>query len=200
MTIGELLLQLWNHIYGFWPLRIINEWELGVLVRAGQIKRTLDSQNGIRGSGLHWFCPGISEIWKQEANTEVVFTPSQTHTTEDGVVVSFNFALRYAVVDLAKTYGTIHEVSGTLVAQVCAHAGRIVAESTYEEIRGAAEDCDGLANDVWNALVELTEKWGIDLQEVELANLARVRALRVITGAFDAPGATNPGANYGAPE
>ncbi len=193
-SIGELLLRIWQHIYGFWPVRVVNDWELGVLVRAGQVKACLDSRNGLFGSGLHWFCPGLSEIWKQEANIETILTPSQTHTTVDGVVVSFNLAVRYAVVDLAKVFSTIHDVGGTLVAELAANAGRLVAESTYDEVCGLAEDSDGLGGDVWNALVETAEKWGIDLQQVELANFARVRAMRLITGGFDAPGGTNPAA------
>ncbi len=189
MTIGELIAHFAQYIYGFWPIRVVNSWEQGVLVRAGQVRKLLTSDNGIRGTGLHFFCPGLSEVWKQEANIETILTPSQTHTTEDGVSVCFNLAVRYLVVDLSKVYTSIHDIGATLVAELASSAGALVGESTYEEARAQ------LGDDVWRDLSERFEGWGIELQAIELANFARARALRVITGAYDMPGAANPAAS-----
>jgi regulator of protease activity HflC (stomatin/prohibitin superfamily) len=177
MTLGELIAQFAEHLYGFWPVRVVSCWEQGVLVRAGQVKRLLTHENGLRGTGFHVFCPGLSEIYVQEANTETIITPMQSHVTYDGQSVAFNFAVRYTLVDLAKMYQSIHEAGATLVAEILASGGDLINTFTYEDAQGE------LANAVSSDIEAQLEEWGIEVESIRLASFAKARAMRLITGA-----------------
>lgn len=167
MTIGEFLAQFAEYIYGFWPVRVVSEWQQGVYVRAGQVIECLDSTTGIRGTGIHWFCPMLSEIHVQEANIETVTTPKQAHETADQQSVAFNFAVRFAVVDLAAMFQTIHEPNATIINEIMSSAGGFISTFTYADAQ--AELCAAVEREISPRL----EEWGIELQNIQLANFAK---------------------------
>lgn len=167
MTLGDVLAQLSEHLYGLWPFRIVNAWEQAVKLRCGRIR-------GLLKPGLHFFWPFLEEITTQEANVEVVSTPHQTCTTSDGKVVTFNLVIRYRTVDLAKQYATIHDAGETILAEVCASAGAWAPELTAEEANAE------LADDVWGDIQERFAEWGLELEAITLANFAVVQAIRLI--------------------
>ena len=83
MTFGEFLKQILEHLYGLWPLRIVNDWEQGVRVVHGNATTLLTSSNGMFGTGLHCFWPLIGEFVSQDTNIETPETGLQTLTSKD---------------------------------------------------------------------------------------------------------------------
>lgn len=175
MTIGELIAQIFEYLYQFIPVRCVSQWEQGVLVRAGQVKRKLTHENGLRRTGIHLFVPLLDEIYQQEANTDTVLTPQQAHVTADGVSVAFNFAVRWRIVDMVKLYESIHEPASTIIAEIVGSAGALVQTIDYE-------NSHELSDEVYRDVHEQLAEWGVEIEEITLANFARATALRLITG------------------
>ena len=145
MTLGEFLKQVLEWLYQFWPVRIIHDWEQGVRCRFGNATATLDSHNGILGTGLHVFWPVIGEINVYETNIEVSETALQTQTTADGVSVTISLGVKYRVFDLMRMYKNIHDPVETLGNEICAAAGKCVVEMEFPML--SARLCDQIMLD-----------------------------------------------------
>jgi regulator of protease activity HflC (stomatin/prohibitin superfamily) len=176
MTFGEFLAAIGEHIYGYWPFRIVSDWEQGVRVRNGRAVSLLTSKNGLFRTGLHLFWPAVGEIIISETNVEVNRTEMQTHTTKDDVTVTFALTLKYRIRDLRAMYVQIHDHDDTIVAEVCASAGRWIAELDYDDAQGELPDC------IFKDVCERMEDWGIDVQDISLFSFTSARAMRLIMG------------------
>jgi regulator of protease activity HflC (stomatin/prohibitin superfamily) len=176
VTIGELIAALAEYVYGFWPLRVVSQWEQGCLVRAGQVRRKLTHENGLFRTGVHFFVPQLDEIFQQEANSDTVLTPQQAHVTADGKSVAFNFAVRWRVVDVVKLFQSIHEAKDTLIAEIVGSAGGLISTIRFADAHSE------LADQVYRDIAEQLEEWGVELEEITLANFAQAQAVRLITG------------------
>ena len=174
MTIGEFLQKVVEWIYEFWPIRIIRVWEQGVRLRAGNVTGLLTSTNGWFGSGVHGFVPLLGEILSDEVNSRVVETGWQSLTTKDGVAVSFSLAARYRIRDLAKLYVGIHESGETIENQLSAAASLVILDMTFTELE------EGFTAAVLEEARKRLNEWGVSLLEVNLFNLVKASALRLI--------------------
>ena len=168
MTLGELLFAAAEWLYGYWPFRIVAEWEQGVRLRFGRITAKLDP-------GLHMFWPGIGEIITKDAVLDVNITELQTVDTADDQSVTFSLALKYRVVDLARLYSSIQDHDATITNEVCASAAQWVQTLDYSDIQS------DLSDSVWRDLHVRLEEWGIELIDVSLFNLCCARTFRVLT-------------------
>jgi len=175
VTLAELISQFAEQILGLIPLRWVNQWEQGVLMRAGQVRKLLTHENGLFGTGVHFIVPLLDEAHTIEANADTVLTPVQVHETQDGEAVSFSFAIRWSVVDAARLFSSIHEPKDTLVNEVVMSAGGLIGTIDYDD---AACFPDEVYRDVSGRL----EEWGIEIEALHLATFARARTMRLITG------------------
>lgn len=167
MTLAEILATLGEHVWNLWPLRIVSEWETGLRLTRGKITATL-------GPGLHWFWPIIGEIAKWDTVLDVNTVANQTVETADGETVVFALSARYRIADMAKLFREIQDYEATILNQIGASAAGLVTTMDFEDIPAQ------LGNAVHSDLHARLEEWGIELQEVQLFNFARVRAFRLI--------------------
>lgn len=173
MTVGEVLAAFGGQIYGLWPVRIVQEWEQGVLTRFGTIRRTLTHQNGIGGTGCHLLWPWAESIETQDTNVEISTTDTQTHTTLDGVPCVFSMTMRYRVTDLGALFRQIHDQDETISNALEACAGRWVPELEWETLD------EQLPIRVEQELTATFEGWGIDLEDIALHSCAKVQVFRI---------------------
>jgi regulator of protease activity HflC (stomatin/prohibitin superfamily) len=174
MTLGEFLKQVLEWLYQFWPVRIIHDWEQGVRCRFGNALATLESHNGLFGTGLHVFWPIIGEINVYETNIEVSETELQTHTTADSVAVTISLGVKYRVFDLMRMYKNIHDPIETLGNEICAAAGKCIVDMDFAQLSGSL--CDRIMLDIKEQMGE----WGIEVVSISLINLTRARPIRLI--------------------
>lgn len=173
MSLGEFFQKVLEWLYEFWPLRIVNAWEQGVRLRAGNPTKLLTSTNGIWGSGVHGFWPLLGEIITEDVNQCVIETSWQTIPTKDGHSISFSLAARYRIRDLVKLYTQIHEQEETIENQLCAAAGTAVPELNLDEI-------DGLPDLVQKEARKRLTEWGVTLLEVSIYNRVEAQTLRLM--------------------
>ncbi len=174
MQLGEFLQRVFEWLYEFWPLRIVNDWEQGIRLRGGRITRVLTSKNGLFKTGLHVFWPMFGEIITENSAVDVNETPMQTHTTSDGTAVSFSLGIKYSIHDLGLLYLHVKDHHETILTEAQGCAGQLVAEMKYTELD------EKLALTVYEYLNESLEEWGIELEDVTLINLTAAQALRLI--------------------
>jgi len=175
MTFGELLKQFMDWLYAFWPLRVVHDWEQGVRCLFGNARDRLTNTNGLLGTGVHVFWPAFGEIIVYETNIEVMETELQTHTTMDGVPVTFSLGLKYRINDLKRLYLSIHDARETLSNEISSVAGSCSARMDYLAVR------DRLCDQVLLEIKEQMRDWGIEVISLSPINLSEAQPLRLIT-------------------
>lgn len=89
----DMIILVWNHVK---PIVFINDFSMGVLLRGGKYKKTLDP-------GPHFKIPFLDEIFTHYAKEDTILTPSQKLTTKDGKTVTVSGILLYYIEDI-KTF------------------------------------------------------------------------------------------------
>ena len=139
-------------------IRIMNEYERGVLFRLGRII-------GSKGPGLMWIIPGIDKMVKVSLRVVTMDVPPQDVITKDNVSVKVNAVVYFRVIEPVKA---IIQVENYL------YATSQLAQTTLRSVLGQAELDELLAErDKLNAkLQEILDKhtdgWGIKVTMVEV--------------------------------
>lgn len=167
MSIGDLLRLLLSYLRLAWPLAIVSQWEQGVRLLNGRTRKLL-------GPGLHWFVPVLGRIVSQDCTTAVYETDYQTVQTADGEDATFSLTVRYRTVDLKRQFETVYDAADSVGNLVQGIAAEACSTLDYECL--AAE----LPGEVMARTESQLEAWGIELEEVHLANLTTAPALRLI--------------------
>lgn len=152
-------------------LQIIKAWEVGVVLRFGRYHRTIEP-------GLHWVIPLWIESTTVEWSVPVVkpLVP-QSLTTADGVPVVLSAVLTYRVQNARKL---VCEVGGHESALQDAATGVIASYVTSEAWDGLQSE-DFLKR-LTAAVHRQARPWGLAVQRVAFADIAKCRTIRVVTG------------------
>src|SRR5688500_17486861 len=117
-----------RNLLALWPITRIDQWQQGLLVHGGIVKREL-------GPGLHWRWWFVEEVKKWPANTVCVDLATAAITTTDGVpdAVSANVmyhmtSIRLMWLNIWNTEHTLKNVALGVIATTC-------ATETWESLR-----------------------------------------------------------------
>ena len=142
-------------------VRILPEYERGVLFRLGRLK-------GAKGPGLFFIIPGIDRLVRVSLRTVVFDVPPQDVITRDNVTVKVSAVVYFRVMSADKA---IVEVENYL------YATSQLAQTTLRSVLGQVELDELLAErDKVNAqLQEIldrhTDPWGIKVTNVEVKHI-----------------------------
>ena len=142
-------------------LRVLNEYERGVVFRLGRII-------GIKGPGLIILLPVIDQMKKVPLRTVVLDVPPQDIITKDNVSVKVNAVVYFKVVDPTKA---ILEVEDYI------YATSQLAQTTLRSVLGGSDMDDLLAHrdkinsQLQSILDKATDPWGVKGQDVELKHV-----------------------------
>lgn len=162
----ELLLQFWNSIV---PLVIINQYNKGVLLRAGLYKKTLEP-------GWYLKYPIVDEVLTHVVVPTTMPLPEQSLVTKDGKDILVEAVIKYSVSDIKILLIEVNDTVDAISDMTRAIIKIILTDKTWEECT---------SNDVDNqitikARVE-AKRWGVYIEKVTLTSLARGRSLRLFT-------------------
>jgi len=159
----DIILNFWNNIT-FWY--ICDQWEEGVLLRAGRYCKTF-------GPGIWLKIPLLDAVWKTCVITQSMDLPPQSLTTADGKNIVVKGIVRFNVID-AKTF--LINIS---------HPNDVLKDTTCGMIRDIIENTDW--NDLYDVDIQLTKEvgdfvsqWGIGIEKVTLTNLQEANSIRII--------------------
>lgn len=155
-------------IIGISAIRIVKEYERGVIFRLGRVI-------GAKGPGLFFIIPIIDKMVKVNLQTVTIDIPSQDIITKDNVTVRVNAVTYFNVVD---------PVRATVAIQNYLFGTSQVAQTTLRSVIGQA-DLDGLlvGRDEINRRLQkiiddLTNPWGVKVTLVEVKDVELPEAMR----------------------
>ena len=143
-------------------IKILNEYERGVIFRLGRVLGTP------KGPGLIILIPIIDRMTKVSLRTVVLDIPPQDVITRDNVTIKVNAVVYFRVMDPQKA---ILDVENYL------YATSQLAQTTLRSVLGQAELDDLLShrdqlNEKLQEILDThTESWGIKVSNVEVKNV-----------------------------
>ena len=145
-------------------LRVLNEYERGVIFRLGRVQRDA------LGPGLRFLiAPGlIDRMVKVDLRVMTLDVPAQDVITLDNVSIKVNAVVYYRVTDPVKAVVEIDNF---------AYATSQMAQTTLRSVVGQGDLDDLLAKrekinkEVQSILVQQTSPWGIEVTHVEVKNV-----------------------------
>jgi regulator of protease activity HflC (stomatin/prohibitin superfamily) len=146
----------------FSAIKVLNEYERGVIFRLGRVLGTP------KGPGLIILIPIIDRMVKVSLRTVVLDIPPQDVITRDNVSIKVNAVVYFRVVDPLKS---IIDVENFL------YATSQLSQTTLRSVLGQAELDDLLShreqlNERLQEILDLhTEPWGIKVSNVEVKNV-----------------------------
>lgn len=139
-------------------LRVLNEYERGVIFRLGRVIKT-------KGPGLIILIPVIDKMVKVSLRIYTLDVPHQDVITRDNVSISVNAVIYYRAVEPQNAVLEVEEYH---------FATSQLAQTTLRSVCGAAELDEILAHrdeineKIQGILDEQTDAWGIKVSTVEL--------------------------------
>ena len=153
-------------------VRIVNEYERGVIFRLGRIM-------GAKGPGLFFIVPVIDRMVKVNLQTLTHDIPPQDVITKDNVTLRVNAVTYFNVVD---------PVKAVVAIQNYFVATSQVAQTTLRSILGQVElddlliKRDELNQQLQQIIDELTNPWGIKVTLVEVKDVELPETMRRAMG------------------
>lgn len=171
------LRSLFDWLYSWVPWRIVDQHEQGVKYRLGHIVATLHYDDGIRGSGLHIYLPGISTIEIEDTNLRHAELDWQTCRLKDNTEVTFCLGARFRVRDAGAMYANLHDHLDTVSETI-----RSAAVEVAETYPGLDAFLASIREDARATAQKSMRGWGIDLKAVTLISCSQAQSLRLIAG------------------
>lgn len=156
-----LLIPPWGLLAYPYAVRIVQEYERGVIFRLGRLM-------GARGPGLFFIIPVVERMVKVDLRIVTMDVPSQECITRDNVTVKVNAVIYFRVMNPEDA-----------VVKVLDHflATRQIAQTTLRSVLGQSELDELLAqreqiNQKLQTIIdEQTEPWGVKVSTVEVKDV-----------------------------
>ena len=142
-------------------IRILPEYERGVLFRLGRVKK-------VRGPGIVIIIPGIDKLVRVSLRIVAMDVPPQDVITHDNVTVKVSAVIYFRVVDAVKA---VVEMENYL------YATSQLSQTTLRSVLGQVDLDELLANrdkinrELQEILDRQTEPWGVKVSTVEVKNI-----------------------------
>jgi regulator of protease activity HflC (stomatin/prohibitin superfamily) len=145
----------------FFGIRVLAEYERGVVFRLGRFNRVMEA-------GLNLMIPGVERMVKISLREVVMDVPAQEVITRDNVSVKVNAVLYFRV---------LHPEKAVIQVENYLYGTSQLAQTTLRSVCGQAELDELLAerDDVNRKLQEIidlqTEPWGVKVRAVEVKQI-----------------------------
>jgi regulator of protease activity HflC (stomatin/prohibitin superfamily) len=153
-------------------VRIVNEYERGVIFRLGRVI-------GAKGPGLFFIIPFIDRMVKVNLQTVTSDIPPQDVITKDNVTLRVNAVTYFNVID---------PVRAVVAVQNYLYATSQISQTTLRSILGQVELDDLLVSrdqinaDLQRIIDELTNPWGVKVTLVEVKDVELPEQMRRVMG------------------
>lgn len=142
-------------------IRIINQYERGVVLRLGRYSRTLNP-------GFRVIIPYIDKMIKVDIRTTPMDIPKQEVITRDNVTVNVDAIVYFRVIDARKA---------VLETTNYSYATSTFAQTALRDVTGNFDldeilsKRDEISSQIREIVDTQTDKWGIDIESVKLQNI-----------------------------
>ncbi|MDQ6641215.1 MAG: slipin family protein [Actinomycetota bacterium] len=142
-------------------VRIVKQYELGVLFRLGKVQ-------GTRGPGLRWIFPVVDVMHRVSLRIVTMPIQSQGIITRDNVSVDVSAVAYYRVVDAVKSVVAIENVRAAIDQIAQTTLRKVVGQHTLDE---TLSETDRINLDIREILDVSTVDWGVEVTLVELKDI-----------------------------
>jgi regulator of protease activity HflC (stomatin/prohibitin superfamily) len=142
-------------------LKQINEYERGVVYTMGRYQ-------GMVNPGWRWVWPIFQTFRKVDIRTKAVDVPKQETITKDNVSCKMDAVIYYKVVDSSKAINEVEDVFWAVSQLAQTTMRRITGQVDLDELLSHREQ---VAADILKSIDPVTDKWGIDVDRVELKDI-----------------------------
>src|SRR6266568_2681004 len=169
-------------------VRIVQQYEKGVLFRLGRV-------TGTRDPGLTLIVPLIEVLRRVSLRIVTMPIQSQGIITRDNVSVDVSAVAYYRVVDAVKSLVAIENVAAAINQIAQTTLRKIVGQHTLDE---TLAETDRINRDIREILDVATEDWGVVVTLVELKDIQlpesmkRAMARQAAAGTITPPTTTTP--------
>ena len=146
----------------FAGLKIVNQYERGVVFRFGKIIPTT------KEPGLRWIIPAIDQMRKVSLRTVTLPIETQKIITKDNVSIDVAAVAYYQVVDPIKSIVEIENVIAATYQIAQTTVRNVVGQTSLDHV---LSETSALNEKVKAILDSATEKWGIYVSNVELKDI-----------------------------
>lgn len=142
-------------------IKQINQYERGVVFTLGKF-------TGIRQSGWRLIVPIFQKIQKMDIRTKTVDVPDQEIITKDNIPANINAVVYYKIIDAAKAVLEVEDFFYAISQLAQTTMRNAVGERTLDELLQKRSE---IAESIKKELDEKTNKWGIDVEALELKDI-----------------------------
>jgi hypothetical protein len=156
-----LLIPPWGFLVWFYSVKIVAEYERGVIFRLGRLV-------GARGPGLFVILPIVDRMVKMDLRTVTMDVPSQECITRDNVTVKVNAVIYFRVTgpEDAVTKVLDHFRATSQIAQTTLRS--VLGQSDLDELLSEREKINARLQMI---IDEQTEPWGVKVSTVEVKDV-----------------------------
>ena len=144
-----------------WALRILREYERGVVFQLGRFWR-------VKGPGLVILIPGIQQMVRIDLRIVVVDIPSQDVISRDNVTLKVNAVLYFRVVDPERAVIQVENFLAATSQLAQTTLRTVLGKHTLDEMLSERER---LNLDLQKILDSQTDAWGIKVANVEIKHV-----------------------------
>lgn len=142
-------------------IRQINQYERGVMF-------TLGKYTGTKSPGWRIVIPIIQSMHKVDIRTKAVDVPDQEVITKDNIPVSINAVVYYKIMDASKAVLEVENFYYAISQLAQTTMRNAVGEKTLDELLQKRAE---IAEKIKTELDSKTDKWGIDVEALELKDV-----------------------------
>src|SRR6186997_1084130 len=148
-------------LYAFMAVKIVKQYELGVLFRLGRL-------HGTRAPGLRVIVPFVDVLHRVSLRIVTMPIQSQGIITKDNVSVDVSAVAYFRVVDAVKSVVAIESVGAAINQIAQTTLRKVVGQHTLDE---TLSETDRINIDIKTILDVATEVWGVEVTLVELKDI-----------------------------
>jgi regulator of protease activity HflC (stomatin/prohibitin superfamily) len=151
-------------------VRIVNEYERGVVFRLGRV-----TPDNLKGPGLRLLVPFIDRMFKVDLRTVTYDVPPQEVITKDNVTIKMNAVIYFNV---------MNPIDATLKIANHFTATSLYAQTTLRNVLGQHELDEILAErekigaSLQKIIDEATDAWGVKVSAVEIKDIELPEVMR----------------------
>lgn len=165
----ELLTNWWLELK---PLVIIRDYEEAVLLRFGNFKKVLKP-------GLHFKIPMFDEVIDQHVVVTTLSLDAQSLYTLDKQNIVVKGVIKYKISDVKTFLLEVYDAQDALSDMSQSIIKNVIMSMTLEECTDVELD-----NTLTKKVRVEARKWGVEVQQVTLTDLAPIRSFRFINDSF----------------
>jgi regulator of protease activity HflC (stomatin/prohibitin superfamily) len=152
-------------------IRIVQQYEHGIVFRFGQVQRGGELRPGaVRAPGITAIVPIVERMQKVSRQTVTMGVPGQDGITQDNVSVRVDAVVYFRVIDPVKAIVNVQNY-GYAVSQVAQTSLRsVIGQADMQELLGEREKINLRLRSI---IDEITEgPWGILIERVEIKDVS----------------------------